>query len=384
MALTPHPLQIDPAEFPIRSNQIYLNHAGTSPIPRAAAEMLKTFADEVSGYASSIYGTWTKRLEQTRDVCAGFLGAHRDEIGFVKSTTAGLNLVGMGIEWKPGDVIVVEERTFPSNFLAWKAAEHYGATLWYWPERNLRYELEDLEARLREGGVRLVASTSAQFATGFRQDINAVGKLCRQYGAMHCVDAIQTLGVFPLDVEADNIDFLAADSHKWLMGPEGAALFYCRKDKLDLIQHHLIGWLGRENIADYDTLNKPPAASARRFEEGSPNVAGWMSMGESIRFLASLTPARTSAHNRSLCRVLEAGLDEAGWNVRSPRDEKWASSIVSATREGLDYGALTAWLWKEHRIFAAVRRNALRLSPHVYQTADEMERVVDAIRSFKG
>ncbi|MBI1291522.1 aminotransferase class V-fold PLP-dependent enzyme [bacterium] len=384
MALAPHPLSVDPSEFPIRSNQIYLNHAGTSPIPRRSAEMLKTFADEVSGYASSIYGTWTKRLEQTRDAAAHFIGAHRDEIGFVKSTTAGLNLVGMGIAWKPSDVIIVEERTFPSNYLAWKAAEHYGAKLWYWPERNLRYELEDLEARLKQGGVRLVASTSAQFATGFRQDIRAVGQLCRQYGALHCVDAIQTLGVFPLDVTECAIDFLAADSHKWLMGPEGAALFYCAKDKLNLIQDHLIGWLGRENIADYDTLNKPPAASARRFEEGSPNVAGWMAMGESIKFLAELTPARVSEHNRSLCRALESGLEAAGWNVRSPRDEKWASSIVSATHDRVDYGALTAWLWNEHRIFAAVRRNALRLSPHVYQTEDEMARVVAAVAAFRG
>jgi selenocysteine lyase/cysteine desulfurase len=378
-----HPLGIDRAEFPITQNQIYLNHAGTSPIPKRAADMLKLFADEVSTYASSIYSTWTKRLEQTRDQAAHLIGAHRDEIGFVKSTTAGLNLVGMGIDWKPGDVVVVEERTFPSNYLAWKAAEHYGATLWHWPERALRYELEDLEARLREGNVRLVASTSAQFATGFRQDIEAVGRLCRQYGALHCVDAIQTLGVFPLDVERCGIDFLAADSHKWLMGPEGAALFYVRKSCLELIQPHLIGWLGRENPADYDSLNKPPASTARRFEEGSPNVAGWMSMGESLRLLNELGQDRISAHNRSLCRVLEVGLSEAGWDVRSPREERWASSIVSATHPTVDYGALTAYLWKEHRIFAAVRRNALRLSPHLYQQADEMQRVVDAVAAFK-
>jgi selenocysteine lyase/cysteine desulfurase len=109
-----------------------------------------------------------------------------------------------------------------------------------------------------------------------------------------------------------------------------------------------------------------------------------MSMGESIRFLAGLTPERTSAHNRSLCRVLEAGLEGAGWHVRSPRDEQWASSIVSATKDGVDYGKLTTWLWANHRIFAAVRRNALRLSPHVYQTQDEMEKVVQAVASFPG
>jgi selenocysteine lyase/cysteine desulfurase len=375
-----HPLGLDPSQFPISENQIYLNHAGTSPIPKVAADMLKTFADEVSHYASSVYSTWTKRLEETRGVAARFIGGSPDEIAFIKSTTAGINLVAMGLQWKPGDVIVVEERTFPSNFLPWRAAEAAGASLWFWPERNLEYHLIELEARLSQGGVRLVASTTAQFATGFRQDIRAVGELCRRYGALHSVDAIQTLGVFPLDVEECHIDFLAADSHKWLMGPEGAALFYCRREHLDLFPLHMIGWLGRANPGDYDSLDKPAAPGARRFEEGSPNVAGWMAMGESLRLLHSTGLPRIASHNRSLCRELESGLTEAGWSVRSPRDEQKASSIVSATREGEDYNALTARLWKDHRIFAAVRRNALRLSPHLYQTAEEMQRVVAAIR----
>ncbi|CAN5328359.1 aminotransferase class V-fold PLP-dependent enzyme [soil metagenome] len=375
-----HPLGIDLDQFPIIQNQIYLNHAGTAPITRAAADMLKTFADEVSGYASSVYSRWTKRSEETRDTAARMMGAHRDEIGFTKSTTAGLNLVGVGLNWKKGDVVVVEEKTFPANFLAWKAAEYYGATLWYWPERNFGYDLSELETRLKQGGVRLVASTTAQFATGFRQDIVGVGKLCHQYGALHCTDAIQTLGVFPLDVREAHIDFLAADSHKWLMGPEGAAIFYCAKDKLNLINEHLIGWLGRENPSDYDKRDMAPAPTARRFEEGSPNIGGTMAMGESLKLIIETGIPNIARHNRMLCGMLHDGLAEQGWKLRSPRDDAKAASIVCAQKDGVNLGELTGKLWNDHKIFAAVRREALRLSPHYYQTAEEMKRVLEAIR----
>jgi cysteine desulfurase/selenocysteine lyase len=374
-----NPLSLDLSQFPIRDNLIYCNHAGTAPMTRVAGDMMKTFADEACGHSSSVYARWTQRCEETRAVAAAFLGADKAEIAFTKSTTQGLNLVGGGLTWKPGDVVVVEEKTFPANWLAWKLAEQQGATLWVWPERNHRYELADLEARLKQGGVRLVAATSANFATGFRADMESIGRLCHQHGALLCVDAIQTLGVFPLDVKKCHIDFLSADSHKWLMGPEGAALFYCAKDKLGLINERLIGWMGREGFWNYDQLDLPPDPTARRFEEGAPNVAGTMAMGESLKLISAIGTDRIAARNRTLCRILEAGFAEMGWRVVSPRDEAHASSIVSVVKDGVDPMKVAAELWKQAKVWVVSRRGLLRISPHFYQGEADMEFILKSV-----
>ncbi|MCC6546049.1 aminotransferase class V-fold PLP-dependent enzyme [Candidatus Sumerlaeota bacterium] len=378
----PHanPLSLDLSQFPIRDNLIYCNHAGTAPITRAAANMLKTFADEASGHASTVYDAWTKRMEETRAIAARLVGSDPSEIAFTKSTTAGLNLVATGIDWKKGDVVVVEEKTFPANWYPWKIAEKRGATLWFWPERDGRYDIADLEARLQQGGVRLVAATSANFATGYRADLEAIGALCAKHHALHCVDAIQTLGVFPIDVRKCHIDFLSADSHKWLMGPEGAAIFYCAKDKLGLIDDTLVGWYGREAFWNYDQLGAPPDRATRRFEEGAPNVAGVMAMGESLKVLAAVGIDRISVRNRTLCRILESGFAAQGWTIISPRDEKNASSIVSTWKQGIDPTKLAAELWKQSKVWVVSRRGYLRVSPHFYQSEAEMEFLLEGVK----
>jgi len=377
-----HPLGIDLSLFPIRENLTYVNHAGTSPIPRTAADRLKQFADEVSGHASSVYDQWTLGLNATRASAARLLGCDTAEVAFARSTTAGLNLVALGIDWKPGDVIVAEEKTFPANWIGWRdIAGGRGAELWSWPEHaDYKYHLEDLEARLKQGGVRLVAATSANFATGFRQDMEAVGKLCKQYDALLCVDAIQTLGVFPLDVKKCHIDFLAADSHKWLMGPEGAGIFYVAKERLEMIDPALVGWMGRRNFGQYEKMDHPPDPTARRFEEGSPNVAGTLAMGESLRFLLETGIDRIAVHNQSICRVLREGLVDLGWSVATPAAADCSASIIAAHRPGVDSQATASAMWKEGKVWAAARRGFLRISPHVYQTEDDMRHILETVK----
>jgi selenocysteine lyase/cysteine desulfurase len=377
-----HPLGIDLSLFPVRDRLIYLNHAGTSPMPRTAAEAMKQYADEDTALGSAEYGRWEARLATTRAHAARLINAEVDEIAFAKSTTLGLHNVAYGIDWKPGDVIIVEENTFPGNWLPWIIAERFGATRWIWPERQFRYDLGELEARLRRGGVRMVAIASANFSTGYRQDLAAIGALCRQYGALFCVDAIQTLGAFPIDVKALGIDFLSADSHKWMMGPEGAGIFYVRRDRLPLFREDVVGWLGRANFTEFHRLDLPPDPTARRFEEGAPNMGGFIAMGASIDLLVRTGPDRIAAHNRALCRVLEEGFTRLGWQVISPRDEAHASAIVCAHREGTDVARVAATLRRDHAIFGVVRRGFLRLSPHFYETTDDMRRVVEALAAI--
>lgn len=386
---TTHPLGIDLEEFPVRGEYIYLNHAGTSPMPRRTAEMFRLYGEEAAKYGSARYGNWEMRLGKVRQAAARLLGCAPSEIALAKSTTLGLQNVAYGLDWKPGDVVIVEENTFPANWLPWIAAERdYGIERRVWKERDYRYHLEDLEALLKEGNVRLVAATSANFSTGFRQDLAAIGELCRAHGALYCLDAIQTLGVFPLNVKELGVDFLSADSHKWLLGPEGAGIFYVAADKLALFKDTSIGWMGRENFTEFHRLDLPPDPTARRFEEGSPNMGGFMAMGESLNLILDVGTDRISSHNRSLCTVLEEGMEAQGWTVMSPRGGKHASSIVTAQKEGIDTAAIAKALLREHKVFCVYRRGFLRMSPHFYETTDDMERTLEclaeATRSVSG
>lgn len=381
-----HPLNIDLSDFPIRENLTYINHAGTAPITRPAAKAMKKFADECSNYASAIYHEWTMRLDATRGYCSQLLGCSTDEVAFAKSTTLGLHIVAEGIDWKPGDVVIAEERTFPANWIAWRdIAQGRGAEMRIWPERDgFTYELEDLENLLKQGRVRLVAATTANFGSGFRQDMEALGKLCKQYDALLCVDAIQTLGVFPLDVKKCRIDFLAADSHKWLLGPEGAALFYCAHERMKDLSRAPIGWMGRHNFTQFDRLDHPPDPTARRFEEGAPNIAGWTAMGESMRLMLGVGIDNIARHNLSLCAFLREGLQELGWEIGTPADPARHASIVASHRKGTNASEIVPKLWDTGRVWAAARRDMLRLSPHFYQTEDDMRHVLATLRKVQG
>ena len=375
--MTP-PLNVDRELFPITREQIYLNHAGVSPLPAPTAALVRAYADEAEKSGAGGFAAWAPRLKSSREEAARLLNADTSEIAFVKSTTQGLNNIAFGLRWNPGDVIVIEDNTFPANWYPWKATELFGAETWLWPERNYRYDLNELEERLKQGNVRLVAATTANFSTGYRHDLAALGGLCREYEALLCVDAIQTLGVFPTDVKELGIDFLSADSHKWLLGPEGAGIMYVAKDRLDLFNEHVVGWLGRKEFANYSYLDQPPDPTARRFEEGAPNIAGFTAMGESFRMINELGPENIARHNRQLCEVLENGLEELGWQIISPRDEH-ASSIVCAANANVDIDALVKKLNIDDHIIATNRRNFLRMAPHFYQTKGDMEKVVEAV-----
>lgn len=370
------------AEFPIRRQQVYLNHAAVSPLPTRAVEELKRYVEECSKGGVLDYPEWTRRIRGARTAAAALINADVSEIAFVSNTSHGLMTVAHGIDWKAGDVIVVEENTFAANWHSWGPARRAGATLWQWPERDYRFDPAELEARLAEGGVRMVAITSAGYGTGFRHDLEAIGLLCRRHGVLFCVDAIQTMGAFPIDVVGMHIDFLAADGHKWLLGPEGAGIFYCRTGAMELLGDHLVGWMGRENPHDYGRLDQPPAASARRFEAGALNVPGVLALGGSLAVLQQVGINEIARRIRDNARILEDGLEAIGWEVISPRGDDPAASGIVAARHPRKNAIQVASNLARLDVSAAERRGFLRFSPHFYNDAAEMHRALEALETL--
>ena len=217
-------------EFPVTQHVIYLNHAAVAPLSKRAALAMQGLAEDALQFGSLHYDQWLDNYERLRVAAARLIGAQRGEIALVKNTSEGISTVAMGLDWRPGDRIVAFREEFPANFYPWQRME---AQRCYVEWLSVHDPLEAID--LACTGAKLLAISFVQYLSGFRADLNAIGEICQRHGCFFFVDAIQGLGAFPLDVEAAHIDALAADGHKWMLGPEGCGILYVRKQKQDAI-----------------------------------------------------------------------------------------------------------------------------------------------------
>src|SRR5262249_11291054 len=223
-------------------------------------------------------------MKHVRALAAQLLNADPGEIAFVKNTSEGINFVAEGFQWRSGDNIVLAAEEYPSNQYPWLNQQYRGVEVRSVPSRGNRIAIDDI-SKAMDGRTRIVSLSFVEFASGFRNDLEAVGTMCRERGVFFFVDAIQGLGVFPLDVRRAPVDFLAADSHKWLLGPEGIGLFWIRKDLIDRLHPIDVGWNSVVDSLNFSKIDFRLKSDAGRWEGGAQNVAGIAAMGASLQLL---------------------------------------------------------------------------------------------------
>lgn len=363
--------------FPITRHYNFLNHAGVAPISVRAAEAMREYIDGLVASAG-IEQTFYTHAEQVRQSAATLINASADEVTFVKNTTEGIGWVANGLDYKAGDNVVTTNVEFPANVYPWMALEDRGVELRMVAEEDGRIPVERIVEAM-DGRTRVLTVSAIQYASGYRMDLAALGTICRERGVLFCVDAIQALGVFPVDVQAMKIDFLSADGHKWLCGPEGSGLFYCRRDLLNVLKPVIAGWLGMINPLEFGDYQFEYQDSARRFDLGSYNLAGIYGLGAAIDLWLEVGIDRISSHVLMLTDHLVNRLNDKGYKVVSSRWEGEASGIVAFVSDVHDLAALRGELEKEHRIVIAFREGRLRASPHVYNTIEEIDQLSDAL-----
>ncbi len=365
--------------FPVSRDLVYLNHAGVAPISTRVTEALRRYADEASGRGAFDYArVYDAEVERVRGRAAALLGAEPDEIAFVKNTGDGLGQVAAGLAWQHGDQVVTCDLEYPSNVYPWWSLRERGVETRMLPSQAGRLPLERVAEALRDPRVRLLALSSVQFGSGFRADLAALGKLCHEHGVLFCVDAIQSLGCLPLDVEACGIDFLAADGHKWLLSVEGCGVFYCSRRVVDLLRPHTIGWRSVTDNTDYDSYHLDLQPGAGRFEEGTPNTAGIYGLGAAIDLLLEIGIDAIGERVLALTDHLADGLRERGAELLSPRGMGEASGIV-AFRLPHEDPKVSCRRLRQRRIFTVVRRGAVRASPHFYNTPAEIDQLLSVL-----
>ena len=365
------------SQYPVLERWVYFNHAAVAPLCRPALERIRAWADDAAQSGDVHEADWVREIEERRAQAARLLAARPDEIAFVKNTSEGLGLVAEGFPWREGDNVVVAEGEYPANVYPWMNLASRGVELRTVPLRGLRVEPHDLEAAM-DARTRLLSISFVQFSSGFRSDLARLGELCNKRGVDFCVDAIQGLGVFPIDVDAMRIDYLAADGHKWLTGPEGAGLFYVRRGLLDKIRPVSVGWKSVVRETDFSNIDFRLKPSAARFEEGSFNTVGLLALGACIDFFLSVGLENVRDRVKAATDAVVDRVRAIGGEVASPRGENEWSGIVSFTLPGRD-PLQTVRRARRRGVALSARSGRLRASPHFYNNVDDVQRMIEAV-----
>ncbi|MGE0757294.1 MAG: aminotransferase class V-fold PLP-dependent enzyme [Pirellulaceae bacterium] len=369
-------------QMPVTRRWSYLDNAAVAPLPAPTRAAIQHWLDQAADEGDTCWGQWRATIERGRTTAAQLIGADPDEIAFVANTTTGIGLVAEGFPWQPGDNVVTLANEFPTNQYPWMNLADRGVET-----RRVAVEVEgpvDVEriAQYLDRRTRVLSISWVGFGTGWRVDLSELAALAHRYGARLFVDAIQGLGVFPLDVSAIPIDFLAADGHKWLLGPEGAGLFYVRREHLDLLRPVGVGWNSVAHASDYGRIEWQPRPTAARYEGGSYNMAGLIGLAASLQFLADqgLSPTSTAIADRvlALTDYAVARLHAAGAVVTTPRLGAHRSGIVAFEMPGRDSQALRRQCL-DRQVVLACRGGRLRISPHAYANEADLDRLLTAL-----
>lgn len=367
------------AELPVTATCAYLNHAGMGALPRRAAERMKALADTVSQTGDRRWPERNDEAERVRGLAARLFGAREPhEVTFVDNTSTALSMVAEGFDWRPGDNVVGAQLEFPSNVYPWMRLADRGVEYRTAPERDGRIDEEELLSLL-DGRTRMLVLSWVQYASGYRADLAKLGAACRERGVLFVVDVIQGLGALALDVEREWIDIAAGAAHKWLLGPEGIGLLYISDRVIERIRPLRSGWRSMRDTFDWARLDVDFQAGAKRFESGTLNVYGIHALGGSLEMLLEAGAEAVEERVLALTERAAVGLAARGFTVISSRRPGETSGIVTAV-----HPETSAWDLV-HRLAAAdivvaARVGRFRISPHFYNTEEEIDRCLSALR----
>jgi len=369
--------------FPVTQKRIFLAHAGVAPLPGPTVDALKAEAERASFAQEG--SDFMAEIEAIRRVSARLINANSDEVALLGPTSLGLNLVAHGIDWKEGDEVVCYPDDYPANVYPWQALAGKGVRVVPLRPERVGEITPELVLSALTPKTRLVALASCHFLSGFRLDYEHIGEELHRRGVLFCLDAIQSLGATTIDVR--HIDFLAADSHKWMLGPLGAGIFYVKRKNFDSLRPALIGaWnvLSPGYVAQPDIAFEP---TARRYEPGALNLLALFGMKASLELILGLGVKQIEARLLDLRSFAEDRLMATGFRVMgfaNRRSQK--SGITTIVIENPETAVTQARKLRDNRVDVSMRQtrsglSCLRLSPHFYNTEDEIEEVIKILLS---
>jgi selenocysteine lyase/cysteine desulfurase len=371
-------------EFPVTRDKIFLAHAGVCPLPLRVARAVADYARAASTGDQEKF-VYPGILEDGRKLATRLLGCQPEEIAFVGPTSLALSFVASGLKLRRGDNVLIYFDDYPSNVYPWLALAEQGVEVRLLSPGASRglgvIRPIDVMDQVDEN-TRLVALASCHFISGYRTDISTIGRLLRERKILFCVDAIQTLGAFPVDLEY--VDMLAADAHKWLLGPCGAGLLYVRREVQEKVNPPIYGW---HNVHCPDFIAQERIVfrnDARKYEAGTHNLLGVVGLLAALELILEIGVENISRELLRKRSLLDAALQAKGYSVlHAGAPPETGSGIVSFHRDGQDPAPLHEKLSAANVVASLrvdrARRRYLRLAPHFYNTDQELRRVLDLL-----
>jgi selenocysteine lyase/cysteine desulfurase len=363
--------------FPVTRKWIYFNHAATGPYTALTARAMESYVRDFEANGAVNFKQWQRLVEELRGLAGTLLNCTCDDVAFISNTSEGANIVAQGLDFREGDNVVIPAHEFPANVYPWLNLARKGVETRIVPLKDGRAKVDDILNHV-DDRTGLVAVSSVAYHNGFRLDMEALGTRLEPMGVSFYVDAIQSLGVIPMDVERCRISFLAADGHKWLLGPEGAGIFFCAPKFLPKVKQAYASWLSVREPHRFEHLALDLATAARRFECGTLNIAGLAGLHQSLKTLLEVGIDRIMERVIFLTGLAWEGLRKKGYRLLSPWEAGERSGILTFVHPARDRSEL-ADLLKEAGVIATLRGGGIRISPHFYNNEEDVEKFLDAL-----
>ena len=373
----PHP------EFPLDEAIVHLNHAGVAPWPKRTVAAVKRFATENMTMGSRNYKQWIQVENSLRQrLCWLINAATPQSIALLKNTSEALSVVAYGIAWETGKNVVTSLQEFPSNRIVWESLAHRFGIEVRLADLNTDACPEDALLGKVDSNTQLVAVSSVQYASGVRMDLARIGRYCHEHDILFCVDAIQSLGAVPFDAQHIHADFVVADGHKWMLGPEGVALLYCAPHRLTQLRLNQFGWHMVEHPDDFDRLSWRPARDAKRFECGSPNSMGIHALHESLGLIQEIGIEKVFQEVTENVSYLMDKIKNLGFKCLTPSHPEQRAGIITFRHPEKDNRPLYEQLLSRG-VFCAYRAGGIRFSPHFYTSRPALNHALNTIEQLK-
>lgn len=364
-------------EFPLTKDLIYLNHAAVAPWPKRTTKAVNDFAEQNTRYGSHYYLEWLKTESKLRSQLKILLNApSTDDIALVKNTSEAISFVAYGLPWEKGDNIVSSDEEFPSNRIPWESLADQGVEF-----RQAKLSSgttpEDALFSLVDVNTRLITISSIQFASGTRMDLERIGKFCKNRNILFCIDAIQSLGAVEFDAQAYHADFVMADGHKWMFGPEGLGVFYTNPRSRSKLKLNQYGWHMMANTHNYENKPWKIHPTAQRFECGSPNMLGIHAWSASLSLLLDIGMDKIEAKiNKNIIYLADRISENSQLILLNNPYAELKSGIISFKHLTIDNAQFYKHL-QDNGVVCALRGCGIRFSPHFYHSREELGQAIN-------
>lgn len=365
--------------FSAANRSTYLNSAAISPLPVTAIEAINGQLTDVATHGSAHFQDWVDTKGRTRRLVAEMLKVRPEQIAFLRNTSDGIASIANGLEWHKGDNIVSFEREFPSNFYAWRRVrDEFGVELRICPERAGRIDLDEFIS-LIDSKTKVVALSSVQFGSGYRADLERIGRAARSVDALFCVDIIQGFGALPYDLPAQFVDAASGASHKWLCGPEGCGMLYLSDRASERVRPTLVGWISVDTPWNFDDREQPFKPNALAWESGTGTSSLFYGLEQSLMLLNNAGAAKIEAHLGDLTNYLCDSLGGKNYEIVSSRAPGERSQIVCIKHlGGLDSNQIAEHLEMQN-VIVSPRGDRVRIAPHFYNNSGDIDRLVNSL-----